>query len=82
MNHDLKKIIVKLEAIEMYLENAHDRYEDKFNNIDQAIKEQDNDINRQDDAILEMGRSTHKNERAIAKIWHFIKNLGNVYQKI
>ena len=82
MNHDLKKIIVKLEAIEMYLENAHDRYEDKFNIIDQAIKEQDNDINRQDDAILEMGRSTHKNERAIAKIWHFIKNLGNVYQKI
>ena len=82
MNHDLKKISVKLEAIEMYLEAAHDRYEDRFNGIEQNIIEQDRDISTQDTAILEMGRSTHKNERAIAKIWHFIKNLGTLYQTI
>lgn len=79
MNHEFTIALDKLEDCfdeEVYL------LKERIEQLENHLKDQDKDIMTQDEAILEMGRSTHKNERQIAKIWFAIKNLGTTYQKI
>ena len=79
MNHEFTIALDKLEDCfdeEVYL------LKERIEQLENHLRDQDKEISTQDDAILEMGRSTHKNSRQIAKIWHTIKNLGTVYKKI
>ena len=79
MNHGVSITLDKLEDRfdeEVYL------LKERIEQLENHLQEQDKDINTQDNAILETGRGLHKNSRQIDKIWHFIKNLGTLYQTI
>ena len=75
-------VIGALNKLEDYIEGENYILKERIEQLEKHLNDQDQDINTQDEAILEMGRSTHRNSRQIAKIWHTFKNLGTTYQKI
>ena len=80
--NQIKEVKKNLEKLVHYIEEENYLLKERIEQLENHLRDQDKDINKQDNAILATGRGLHKNSRQIDKIWHFIKNLGTLYQTI